>query len=138
MLQKLKRRILVIDDDPGVGELLRRVFEDTGRYLVEAQSDPMVAVATARHYQPDLLIVDVRMPGLGGVELATELRAEPALQDRPIIFYTGVPLRDIPAAAIDGIERTEYLPKGTSAAGMVAAADRMLEAAGERITSTEK
>lgn len=128
MLQKLKPRILVIDDDPSIGAFLVRVFEKTGRYSIEVQTDPIAAVATARGFRPDLLFVDINMPGLNGLEVAMQLREEPWLRDRPIVFFTGMATREMPPALAESSAVTEYLAKGTSPNEIVATADRLVGA----------
>lgn len=130
MLQKLKPRVLVIDDDPSVCELLGRIFGDTGRYSVETESDPFAAMATARHYRPDIVFLDIRMPGIGGLEIAAEMRAEPALLDRPIVLFTGLQRRELPPHVIRPDNRTVYLEKGASAEIILATVDCLLAIAG--------
>ena len=90
VLNQLRPRILVIDDEPDIGHLLRRFFESTGDYFVEDETDPYAAVRRAQVFRPDLLILDVNMPGVNGLEVAKTIRGEPWLRHRPIIFYTGM------------------------------------------------
>ncbi|MGB8166462.1 MAG: response regulator [Chthoniobacteraceae bacterium] len=127
MLQLLKPRILVIDDDIRVCEFLTRVFEDTGRYSVEAQTDPFAAMATARGFRPDVLFVDIRMPGLGGLELTAEIRTEPSLFRCPIILFSGLDPHELlqPVPAKGG--PIMFLAKGASASKLIATVDRLLE-----------
>ena len=126
MLQRLKPRILVIDDDPNIGVYISRLFGDTGRYLVEVETDPIVAMATARLYQPDLLLLDIYMPGLSGLEIAEQLRAEPCLSSRPIIFFTGMTTREMPDTPTDKGGPMEYLGKGATGDEIIATVDRLL------------
>ena len=126
MLQRLKTRILVIDDDPAVGVYLTRLLEETGRYSVEAEADSLIAMATARVFHPDLLFVDVFMPGRGGFELAEELRAEPRLRQCPIIFFTGKPIVGPPPGVIEGAAPMVYLAKGVSGDEIVELVARLL------------
>jgi CheY-like chemotaxis protein len=125
-LQKLKPRILVIDDDPSVGVYLSRLFEETGRYSIEVETDSLVAMATASGFRPDLLIVDVFMPGLSGVMLAEQLRCEPQLAACPILFFTGMAAREMPRGVSAGDAPIEYLSKGVSGDELVATVDRLL------------
>jgi CheY-like chemotaxis protein len=130
MLQKLKPRILVIDDDPSVGVYLSRLFGETGRYSLEVETDSIAAIATARIYHPDLVLLDIFMPGLSGLEIAAQLRAEPRLRSRPIVFFTGKVFDKTTLATTAGDGPLEYLAKGTPGDEIVALADRLLAAAG--------
>src|SRR5437868_2998940 len=94
VLRKLKFRILAVDDDPSVCGLLSRVFEQTGRYIVATESESHRTTKTARLFRPDLLILDLNMPGQSGQDLTKWLRTEPWLRYRPIIFFTGLPEPD--------------------------------------------
>ncbi len=129
-LQRLKSRILIIDDDPNVGSMLTAVFEATGRYAIEVERDPQIAIATARVFHPDLLILDVVMPGLDGVELAARLQKEVRLRDCPIIFFTGVAEDEIPPGTAPGGHPIGYVRKGAADADIVAAVDRLLARGG--------
>lgn len=84
------RRILLIDDDPRLTALVRDAFEATGRYLIKEENRSLRALHAARHFQPDVILLDVIMPELDGREVAQQLRADPALQDVPIVFVTSL------------------------------------------------
>jgi DNA-binding response OmpR family regulator len=68
-------RILVVDDDPVILQLLRVNFELEGYEVLTAQ-DGDTGLSTAREQHPDLVLLDVMMPGLTGLEVAGILRAE--------------------------------------------------------------
>ena len=87
---QFKPRILCIDDEPSVGELLRSLLEETGDFLVEVETKAITAIARARMFKPDLVLMDINMPGQDGFALAREIRLEPWLRHRPIIFFSGV------------------------------------------------
>lgn len=125
-MAKLKPRILTIDDEPGVGILLKRILEDTGRYAVTSETDAYRAIAQARTFRPDILMIDINMPGKSGIEIAMQLRAEPWLRFRPIIFFTGLEIRDSPRALASGDGATVFLAKGVSSEVIVATVDRLL------------
>ncbi len=77
MAEKLKQRILSIDDDPCIGDLITRLFGVVGRYTVMVGSNPAHAIETARAFRPDLIFLDVNMPGQTGIQVAQLLRSEP-------------------------------------------------------------
>lgn len=126
MTRQLKPRVLAVDDEPGIGFLLSRIFEETGRYSIAVESDPFRAVERARAIRPDVLLIDINMPGKTGIEIATQLRAEPWLRYRPIIFFTGLATREKPLALELGDGLTEFLAKGTLPNVIVATVDRLL------------
>lgn len=115
-----------MDDDPGIGALIQRVFEGTGRYCVAVEHDALKAVESARLFRPDLLIVDVKMPGKSGVELAKQVRGEPWLRYRPIVLYTALakPENHLRLALGDG--PTEFLSKGVPVEEVLSTVDRLL------------
>jgi CheY-like chemotaxis protein len=93
---KLKPRVLCIDDDPGIGVLMSRLFEETGRFHFTFETEPFGAVGLARKFRPDLLILDINMPGQTGIQVASHLRSEPWLRYRPIVLFTALPTLEIP------------------------------------------
>jgi CheY-like chemotaxis protein len=85
----LKPRILCIDDEPSIGEMVRMLFEETGDFLVETVTDPYAALPQAKRFQPDVFLLDISMPGQDGYAVARQIREEPGLRHRPILFYSG-------------------------------------------------
>ena len=85
-----QRRILLIDDEPSLTTLVRQALEATGRYLIKEENRSLRALHAARHFQPDLILLDVVMPELDGRDVARQLREDPALQDVPIVFVTSL------------------------------------------------
>ena len=83
-----KKRILVVDDEASITRLLKLNLEQTNDYLVRAENDAEAAVAAAEEFNPDLILLDVMMPGLDGGELASRFQASPGLKSVPIVFLT--------------------------------------------------
>jgi len=83
------KRILVVDDEPSVTRNLKLNLESSG-YDVFAENDAINALAAARIFRPDLILLDVIMPGMDGGDVAIRLRADPLFRDTPVIFLTGV------------------------------------------------
>ena len=123
---RLRPRILCIDDDPGIGTLLSRLFEEEGHYHFAFEADPFRAVTEARRFRPDLLLIDVNMPGQTGIQVATLLRNEPWLRYRPIILFTGLSTRDQPSSLTLGDGPTEFLAKGVSNETILATIHRLI------------
>jgi two-component system KDP operon response regulator KdpE len=76
-----KKRILVVDDEPQITRVLRTSLAGSG-YEVRTADDGHAGLRSARAWQPDLVITDISMPNMNGIELCRQLRAESTL---PII-----------------------------------------------------
>ena len=83
-----KKRILIVDDEPGITQLLRLNLEKTGHYTVRAENDAEKVLSAAIEFKPDILMLDVMMPGMSGGEVAGKLRNTRAFKTLPIVFLT--------------------------------------------------
>jgi two-component system, OmpR family, response regulator len=83
-----KKRILVVDDKISDTQLVKLSLERTNEYIVKEENDATAAIAAAEAFQPQLILLDVMMPGIDGGELAAVFQAHPALQSVPIVFFT--------------------------------------------------
>ena len=81
-------RILLVDDDPALRTLLKTTFEVADVAVVEAE-DAASARREIGSTRPDVIVLDVNMPGTTGLELCAELKAAPATRDIPIVLLTG-------------------------------------------------
>ena len=84
----MKKRILVVDDNAGDTQLLKRYLEETNEYVVCEENDPRAALLTAEKFQPHLILLDVLMPEMDGGELASSFKANPTFRTVPIVFLT--------------------------------------------------
>ena len=91
--QKVKARILVIDDDPEVHRLLARTIGQEGYELVFAASGPE-GLQKAKELHPDIITLDVLMPGMDGWTVLSVLKEEPELREVPVIMLTVRPDQD--------------------------------------------
>jgi CheY-like chemotaxis protein len=88
-----KQRILIVDNDRNTTHLVKILLEKTGRYLVLEENNSIKARQSARDFRPDLILLDVVMPDRDGGEIAAQIRADPELQNTPIIFLTALVTR---------------------------------------------
>jgi len=105
-------RILLVDDDPALRTLLRATFEVADVAVVEAENAE-VARRQIRAARPDVILLDVNMPGTTGLELCAELKNAPATRDVPIILLTGADRGTTTAAkkaGADAIVRKPFSP----------------------------
>ncbi|MEC7280884.1 MAG: response regulator transcription factor [Verrucomicrobiota bacterium] len=80
-------RVLVVDDESDVTELLQYRLEQEG-YRVATLNDPLGFVAKVREFEPDLMLLDIMMPELSGIQLCRIVRADPLMKDIPVIFLS--------------------------------------------------
>lgn len=85
-----KSKILVVDDDPSLSRLLAVILNRVGGYDVCEENRSYAALATAREFRPDVVLLDVDMPGKDGGEVARDLAADPQLGRVPILFFTSL------------------------------------------------
>ncbi len=97
-------RILYVEDEPDIRTIATLSMTSLGGLIVRACASGPEAIAAADAFQPDLLILDVMMPGMNGPELLIELRRLSACTHAPVIFMT---------AKVQGAEIEEYHRLGT-------------------------
>ena len=114
-------RILVVDDDPDILSLVVQRLRHCG-HVVQGVGEAETAVAfVVERGAPDLLILDVTMPGMDGLELLSRLRADTGVADLPAIFLSGrMRPADIEAGRALG---ARYLTKPYIANALIAAVD---------------
>jgi two-component system response regulator MprA len=102
-------RILLVDDDRDLLGLLQQSLRRQGHEAFAAR-DGAQALALARRHLPDLIVLDINMPGMDGLEVCRELRDDPILSDARILFLTE---RSALEDRIQGLDQgaDDYLPK---------------------------
>jgi len=85
-----KKRILVIDDEEDLCFLIKENLEQTGKFDVITLSNALEAERTVEIEMPDLVLLDVVMPGKKGSDIATALKNNPVTQRIPIIIMSGL------------------------------------------------
>jgi CheY-like chemotaxis protein len=83
----MKKRILIIEDEPDYAYFLRRIMPE---YETLVLSDAAVAVELATEFRPDLIILDLVMPGVRGETVAEIIKQEPLCRNIPIIFVSAL------------------------------------------------
>jgi DNA-binding response OmpR family regulator len=84
------KRILIVDDEPNLSTLLQHYLIQSGDYEVLTENLPGQALRSARSFNPDMILLDVNMPGKDGGEVARDIRADKALSHIPILFLTSL------------------------------------------------
>ena len=102
-------RLLLVDDDPGLRELLRTTFEIFDLELDEADSAAMAARRISA-CKPDVIVLDVLMPGIDGLEYTRALRSAPQTRDIPIVLLTGSDLSELQGSRADALIKKPFSP----------------------------
>lgn len=82
------KRILLVEDDPDIRTVAQLSLETLGGFELRLAGSGQEALAEAEAFRPDLLILDVMMPGLDGPGTLAGLRQKPPLAETPVIFMT--------------------------------------------------
>jgi two-component system, OmpR family, alkaline phosphatase synthesis response regulator PhoP len=84
-----EKKILIVDDEPDILEFLSYNFRKKGFTVLTAENGAE-GILLARTESPQLIISDILMPGMDGVEMCTEIKKTPALREIPVLFLTAV------------------------------------------------
>ncbi|MDD3444849.1 MAG: diguanylate cyclase [Zavarzinia sp.] len=79
--------ILIVDDDPAIVQLLGEMLKPFGEIRFALSGEQALAITTS--FTPDLILLDINMPGVNGLDVCRRLKANPGLREVPIIFVTG-------------------------------------------------
>lgn len=89
-LESGKRKVLLVDDDPDLVEMMSKVLEDDGRFEVRIAGNGFDAGMMVKEYRPDLIVLDVMLPDINGKEVCLRVRADNTLEDVRIICISGM------------------------------------------------
>ena len=88
MPQETKKRILIVDDSEDMRDLLAQILEEEESYTLQFAGDGQEALEQAKLFRPDLILLDMSMPGMSGWEVVPQLRRIPETASIPIIAVT--------------------------------------------------
>ncbi len=83
----MKRKIMVVDDEPDDLKVLEKRLSEAG-YSVVAVSESKEVLSKAKKEMPDLILLDILMPGIDGAEIGRRLKDDPETKDIPVVFLT--------------------------------------------------
>ena len=89
-LESGKRKVLLVDDDAELVELIHKVLEEDGRFETRIASNGFDAGMMVKEYRPDLIVLDVMLPDINGKEVCHRVRADPTLEDVRILCISGM------------------------------------------------
>lgn len=112
-----KTRILVVDDEVGISMMTKRALEFTGDYEVTVVNQSRLALDVTRELLPDLILLDICMPGLDGGDLFRLLQDDPQLNSIPILIMSSLVSRsDVGENLVAKVSDMIMLPKPSSVA----------------------
>ncbi|MCC6748987.1 MAG: response regulator [Deltaproteobacteria bacterium] len=102
--------VVYVEDNPDNLRLVQRVLESTGRYRVLGAADGVAGLALIRHHRPAIVLLDLDLPILGGLELAKQIRTDPELAGTPVVVVSanvmhGERERCLDAGCMDFVEK---------------------------------
>jgi CheY-like chemotaxis protein len=112
-----KKTILIVEDSVTQAEHLRATLQEHGLDVICTLDGPS-GLECARQIHPDLIVMDVHMPGMNGFEVAQALKSDSTTQDIPIVMLTS---SDNPESALMGLDAgaIDYIPKDVFATSVL-------------------
>src|SRR5437868_5002441 len=89
-LESGKRKVLLVDDDTELVELMTKVLDEDGRFEVRVAGNGFDAGMMVKEYRPDLIVLDVMLPDINGKEVCHRVRSDPSLEDVRILCISGM------------------------------------------------
>ena len=105
-----KKRIMVVDDEESVLELLKAVLENDG-YTVLTASDGEECLEKLKKTKPDLVLLDMMMPGMSGREVCERIRKDPKTKNLKIIFVTVARFSEMGKDTLSKMNVLDYITK---------------------------
>lgn len=135
MLTTAPKKILIVDDEPDILDFLKYNLKKEG-YSVATAADGRQAIAVAELEKPDLIILDIMMPELDGIETCRLLRENPAFRDTPITFLTARDEDFSQIAALD-VGGDDYITKPIKPRVLMSRIQALLRRSGRAGDETE-
>jgi CheY-like chemotaxis protein len=117
-------RILIIDDDAGVRGVLKTMLERAG-YEVSVSESGAEGLQQAHLKRPDLVLLDIEMPGMNGFDVCSLMKTDTAVSSVPVIIMTGRAIAGIPAQ-VQAVGAVDLLMKPFERGNLLKAIDRHL------------
>ena len=121
-----KRRILVVDDESSITQIVKMVLDRNGGFMVETLNRSARALEVARAFKPDLIMTDLLMPEVPGDQLIRDLRTDNALCRVPVLMFTSTATREEVMARNQALGDVPFLPKPSNAEVMMEAIEQIL------------
>jgi CheY-like chemotaxis protein len=96
------KRIVIVEDNPEASRLIRRILQTQGSYLLEEAVNGLEGLRLIRQTRPNLVILDLMMPGMDGFGVVEALRSDDATREIPIIVVTAKELTAVERRRLQG------------------------------------
>jgi CheY-like chemotaxis protein len=127
-----KKRVLIVDDEPDAIDIVETYLSEIRGIITLSASDGDSGLEKAKETKPDLIILDVQMPGKSGFDVFRELKKDESFKDTPVIMLTGVKEKTGLGFSADdmheylGSEPEAYIEKPVDAVTLQKTASRLL------------
>lgn len=122
-----KKKILLIDDEEDYCYFLSRNLEASQEFEVTVATNGRAGIALALEKQPDLILLDIVLPGLSGADVANQLTRDPQTRRIPIIFITAIVThRELGDKALCQISGNSFISKTAETSEIILAINKML------------
>lgn len=125
-LESGKRKVLLVDDDPELVEVMNKFLEEDGRFEVRIATTGFDAGMLVKEYRPDIIVLDVMLPDINGKEVCQRVRADATLEDVRILCISGMieeeKVQDLKLSGAD-----DFLPKPFDAEVLIERMCQLLE-----------
>jgi len=122
----MKKRILVVDDEPALTRMVKLNLERTGNYEVRTENQGSMAIQAAREFKPDLILLDVMMPDMSGDEVSAQMKEDKELSRMKYVFMTAIVTKDETETMGSNIGGNEFLAKPVKTEELIATIERVL------------
>jgi len=121
------KRVMIVDDEENFVKVVKMNLEETGRFEVRTLLNAKELIPNLYSFKPDVILLDLIMPGIGGIEACEMLNNDPVGQGVPIIILTALEKEmDKVAAYKKGV--VDYLVKPIEKDNLIARIDKVLQA----------
>ena len=87
-LENGKKKLLIVDDEQDLVDLMADAFERDGRFDIRTANNGFDAGMQIKEFRPDIVVLDVMLPGRSGYDILRDLRSDPATRDLPVMMLT--------------------------------------------------
>lgn len=109
-LESGRRKVLIVDDDEDLVELLSDLFQKDGRFDVRTTNNGFDAGMLVKEFRPDIVVLDVMLPDINGKEVCQKIRSDPSMDDVRVICISGMVEQD-KVADLKAAGANEFLQK---------------------------
>jgi DNA-binding response OmpR family regulator len=117
-------KVLIADDESGIRKLVHMTL-DSGAYQIIEASDGVEALRIAREQQPDIVLLDVMMPGMSGLDVCRQIKSDPSTSHQTVVMLTALS-QDYDVAAGLAAGADDYLTKPFSPLRLMRRIDQVL------------